>query len=190
MEMKIYWLWQNDSSFFRIQTKGRQIKESFSKAYLLWKSQNDCIYFPNTKSWRSYEGSIAIVNTRTNRHSLLRERNCYYRSFLQKSISSITMTSIKAQLMRDDLYIYYRTNYCITYPVIQEVLRHIRYQDKIEIFLYILTQRIKNLKNNKNFIKQMILLTNMMVEQWNLFTINSPKYLKDASNSIRVKERE
>ena len=36
----------------------------------------------------------------------------------------------------------------------------------------------------------MILLTNMMVEQWNLFTINSPKYLKDASNSIRVKERE
>ena len=100
------------------------------------------------------------------------------------------MTSIKAQLMRDDLYIYYRTNYCITYPVIQEVLRHIRYQDKIEIFLYILTQRIKNLKNNKNFIKQMILLTNMMVEQWNLFTINSPRYLKDASNSIRVKERE
>ena len=136
MEMKIYWLWQNDSSFFRIQTKGRQIKESFSKAYLLWKSQNDCIYFPNTKSWRSYEGSIAIVNTRANRHSLLRERNCYYRSFLQKSISSITMTNIKAQLMRDDLYIYYRTNYCITYPVIQEVLRHIRYQDKIEIFLY------------------------------------------------------
>ena len=38
--------------------------------------------------------------------------------------------------MRDDSYIYYRTNYCITYPVIQEVLRHIRYQDKIEIFLY------------------------------------------------------
>ena len=49
--------------------------------------------------------------------------------------SSISIMTSKAQLMRDDIYIYYRMNCCITYPITQQVLCHMRYKDKIKIFL-------------------------------------------------------
>ena len=50
----------------------------------------------------------------------------------------------KSAIDEDDLYIYYRMNCYITYPVTKEVPRHMRYPEKIELFLYILTQTIKN----------------------------------------------